>query len=662
MSRRSNRGDDCAPAMFPFLAVLLCTIGALVLILVISVVHSHATAKRELDDEWKDRVEQAQEQSDYLETVSQELAARRDKIKAEMDRRRKELANVEDHIVRLKTQLDQLRSQIDRIESPDQHASSERQEREKIIASLREDIDAKRREIAEEIERAKNKKLAFSIIPYDGPNGTSRRPVYLECRADGVVIQPEGILIGIRDLRPPYGPGNPIDAALRILRTAYQKRDETFGLTIPPYPLLIVRPDGIHSYAMARAAMSGWDDQFGYELVDAEMDLVFPPGVPQLKDELVSTLDTARKRQEALVANLPREYVRARDSDEIDFDSLSPDALRTRNEQLAPQESSERDGRDWRMIDEMPGARVTQSQFDGTSTGSKMTPKGLDPLAPGQADRRNAETPKGLYTSVGSRNSTETSETPPQAGTDSFSQNGSMSMEANNANGSTLSGSSGSSQGTASVGAPSQNSLPSRANAFTSGSSSGTPLQSTSNADSPATPASEAMEKAIREQQEKQDTPRDPPNQRQTKFSQPDDESTGSIASKRGNGWANSGKDPKATPVTRPIRIVVLDDRWLIRKEGSETQFDAEIDLAQGPQQASAALEKAIRNRVDSWGLSLPGGYWCPSITMEPAVDAQQSMTRLQKMLDGSGVDIRVAPLQAPLPKPIRPEPTRPRR
>lgn len=113
-------------------------------------------------------------------------------------------------------------------------------------------------------------------------------------------------------------------------------------------------------------------------------------------------------------------------------------------------------------------------------------------------------------------------------------------------------------------------------------------------------------------------------------------------------------KDPKATPVTRPIRVVVLNDRWLIRKEGSETQFDAEIDLALGPQHASELLEKTIRNRVDSWGLSLPGGYWCPAIMVEHAVDAEQSVTRLRRLLDGSGVEIRTFPLQAP-PSQTRP-------
>jgi hypothetical protein len=202
----------------------------------------------------------------------------------------------------------------------------------------------------------------------------------------------------------------------------------------------------------------------------------------------------------------------------------------------------------------------------------------------------------------------------------------------------------------------------SRANAFSSGKGGGNSSQASSASDTPTTTDSEAMDKAIREMQEKQDPADNASVTHRPKTSASADEPSKSIASKRGKGWAMPGKDPKATPVSRPIRIVALNDRWLIRKEGSETQFDAEIDLALGPQHASTTLEKSIRNRVDSWGLSLPGGYWCPSITVEHASDADQSVLRLQRLLDGSGVEIRTVPLQAPQPKPLPSSKIHPRR
>lgn len=83
-------------------------------------------------------------------------------------------------------------------------------------------------------------------------------------------------------------------------------------------------------------------------------------------------------------------------------------------------------------------------------------------------------------------------------------------------------------------------------------------------------------------------------------------------------------------------------------REGQDWKYDAEILLEQGPQAASGQLQEAIRERVDSWGLSLPGGHWVPSLTVCAATDADQSVQRLQKLLEGSGVLIRVQPLVLP--------------
>lgn len=86
-------------------------------------------------------------------------------------------------------------------------------------------------------------------------------------------------------------------------------------------------------------------------------------------------------------------------------------------------------------------------------------------------------------------------------------------------------------------------------------------------------------------------------------------------------------------------------------REGKEWKYDAEILLELGPQAASEQLQQAIRDRVDSWGLSLPGGYWVPTLTVQAAADADQSVQRMQKLLEGSGVVIRVQPLTTPTPK-----------
>ena len=297
-----RRGESSGPTLFPFLAVFLCTIGALVLILVLTVANSHASAKRDVESE----MNEIAETTDLMEIVSAELDAQRDELKARVERRRRDLADIEDHISRLNQTLEQLLSKIERIQSQSTQTEEERSDKTEQIARLKTEIDEKKRELVDEIQKQKKRKPAFAIIPYVGSNGTTRRPVYLECTKEGVLVQPEGLLISLSDLRPPFGPGNPLDAALRVLRLVYQQKDATFGVTSPPYPLLIVRPDGIQTYALAREAMSGWDDQFGYELVEKEMELKFPPSPAGLKEQLTSTVDLAKRRQQALIAAMPR--------------------------------------------------------------------------------------------------------------------------------------------------------------------------------------------------------------------------------------------------------------------------------------------------------------------------------------------------------------------
>jgi hypothetical protein len=408
--------------------------------------------------------------------------------------------------------------------------------------------------------------------------------------------------------------------------------------------------------------MSSWDDQFGYELIDADMDLVFPPGIPTLKEELLSTLNTARKRQDSLLASLPRQYARARDMDAIDLDSLAPDSLRETKEQLDSDAPIADDSREWKMIEEMPDTRLVTPDTTNSRASSNTGSTGPATVASSGSIQT---LPKGSLDAISSGGQPSG-----PMNLDGWSASGSDQSFASDDAASANGGSPGNSGNQAGTGASSNQGNPnpgsqapsqSRANAFTSG-SSGFASQSLQGTDAPSSPESESMQSAVKEMQNKEDANQPTSFNIQKKSNKTSDDASKPIAANRGKGWATPGKDPKATPVTRPIRIVVLEDRWLVRKEGSETQFDAEIDLALGPQNASSTLEKTLRSRVDSWGISLPGGYWCPTIVIEHASDAQHSIQRLQRFLEGSGVETRLAPLQAPPVKTVSPSSNPPRR
>ncbi len=698
MSRSKRRGDSTAPALFPFLAVLLCTIGALVLILVLTVANSHASAKREAEETMTD----IKDTSDVMQVVSEELEAQREDLKSKVERRRRDLADIEDHIARLTKTLEQLASKFERIQSETSKTEVASSEKKETVAELRREIDQKKKELIDEIEKQKKRKPAFAVIPYVGANGTSRRPVYLECTKDGVVIQPEGLLISLNDLKPPFGPGNPLDAALRVLRLTYQQKDSTFGITQPPYPLLIVRPDGIQTYALAREAMSGWDDQFGYELVDKGMELKFPPSPAGLKEQLTSTVELAKRRQQALIASMPRRVVPQEMEDSWDVIDASngkqPSGgsnskgsgtiIGSNAETGSGLSAGNATQQEWKLVQGMANSQVSsaiqknglESQSLGAS-GNVTMPGNLrqapnqNLLSMGGADlsgqygvaqgqnasssvtqqgSANGSNPNANMSSDGQFRSEASSEiaysgsgaagTARAAGSNDGSQNSNHGTQ-NGTSGSGGAAPSGSSNTSAKDGQAGSNApAPPGANAFSSGTATGGGASSMTASGSPTQSPTDPSAAPNLSVSMNQKTNSQPPKAKHVRA----EGDLKPISVSAGHGWAASRAEGKATPVSRPINIVALKDRWLLRSDADPKSFEVNVTMEEGPQRAGDQLAVAMRKRVDSWGLSLPGGYWSPTLTIEAANDAQQSVARLERLLEGSGVEIKVVPLTLP--------------
>ncbi|HEY2146639.1 MAG TPA: hypothetical protein VGH32_01800, partial [Pirellulales bacterium] len=90
----------------------------------------------------------------------------------------------------------------------------------------------------------------------------------------------------------PDGPGNPLATVLRAIRDQLAAA----GGQGDPYPLLIVRPDGIEMFYVARQAMASWASDFGYELIEQDRKLAFPaPAAPLAQVEQAALAD-ARAR------------------------------------------------------------------------------------------------------------------------------------------------------------------------------------------------------------------------------------------------------------------------------------------------------------------------------------------------------------------------------
>jgi hypothetical protein len=183
--------------------------------------------------------------------------------------------------------VDRLTSQLSAAESRRQAAVAEAADVQRGLADLNAQRAALRAEIddvSQQLERLLSRRKAtastkYTFVPFDALSGTTRRPLVLECRGDRVVFVSEGITLTASDLDGFIPHYNPLQAGVKALSDAWQKRD---AAERDPYILFIVRPDGTISYYIARLFLESLGIEFGYELVASDRELVWPQSDAEL--------------------------------------------------------------------------------------------------------------------------------------------------------------------------------------------------------------------------------------------------------------------------------------------------------------------------------------------------------------------------------------------
>ncbi|NOY29973.1 MAG: hypothetical protein GXP28_07275 [Planctomycetes bacterium] len=276
--------------LFPFLAVLLCTMGALLVLLVVMAQRAgeqvasqqpeppvarepQQSATEDHSAEATALAEQLKEVRDYQEKLRKLRSQAEERLQKEQLR----LSHLEEHARRIEHELALLAIAAKQLEATENDQSVDQQQAESELARLQELIEETEEQLDSLREKASGER-SYAIVPYKGPHGTFRQPIYIECSKEGVVIQPEGIRFDRNDFVAPDWPGNPLAAAMRASREYLNAKAARAGKPEPPdpYPLLIVRPDGITQYQLARTALASWDADFGYEFVDGDWNLEFP--------------------------------------------------------------------------------------------------------------------------------------------------------------------------------------------------------------------------------------------------------------------------------------------------------------------------------------------------------------------------------------------------
>lgn len=307
MSRaRAQSGPTIS--LFPFLAVLLCTMGSLLVILVIfSRSAKQAGIAAAVEAEAQAAAATAAERGE-LELAREELGWRIDQIRGVRDRTaeelakaRMQLAGTEETARKLADELEALARTAEALEGDAGDASADETvlELERKLAEARQELDAA-------TEKLSLRPPAYAVVPYEGANGTHRRPLYIECCIDGVFLQPEGIRLGPADFEGPPGPGNPLASALRAAREYIASAPgESGDPNVQPYPLLLVRPSGVMAYYAARESIQSWGNEFGYQFIDEEWTINYPARDPALAEAEMRAIEESRRRLEWLAQVRP---------------------------------------------------------------------------------------------------------------------------------------------------------------------------------------------------------------------------------------------------------------------------------------------------------------------------------------------------------------------
>ncbi|MDR0327969.1 MAG: hypothetical protein LBI05_06720 [Planctomycetaceae bacterium] len=291
--------------LFPFLPVLLCMMGAMIMLLVLvawnvreqTLNPAEATSQTltvEEAEELRKKMEMQAEESDWFakryvnaqKESADELAERQ----ANLALAEKETLKIKEEILRLEQLAQQLDSQASATPEEVEHLK-------RLLAEQQRRKAEAEAELAELQKEAAQREKSYAIVPSRAADGTFRRPIYIECRNDKIIIQPEGVELVPADFAALERPDNPFDTAIRVIRQYYVEMDQVVRGS-EPYPLLIVRPSGIDMYenAHTRMASGNWVKDYGYEIVNEDWNIQYPEANEELRQRILQQLEVSRNR------------------------------------------------------------------------------------------------------------------------------------------------------------------------------------------------------------------------------------------------------------------------------------------------------------------------------------------------------------------------------
>jgi len=288
-----RRRQPLQVSTFPFLAVLLCTMGSLILLLlvidrrakIVAAAKARKTAIRKIEEDEREAAARQEEWERRRRALHALLLEQDQATLAQVQDLRNQIASADTEMqqsqVRNRGLHDQLGTEKIRLAQGEKELAARRAG----VAQTAGETKASQAELARliaELEKMEQTlallkaarqrdQRTYSVVPYKGKQGDNRRPLYVECTATSVIFHPDRLALPVNGLTTPDIRG---EVERRIARhktgTNALKKDEL------PYLLLLVRPDGITTYYAALSALRGVEFDYGYEFIDAAWVLDFP--------------------------------------------------------------------------------------------------------------------------------------------------------------------------------------------------------------------------------------------------------------------------------------------------------------------------------------------------------------------------------------------------
>ncbi len=341
----TRRRPQISISLFPFLAVLVCAMGALILLLLVmtrKIRHEQsggdaplavvavpkavanpdrsqkiASLETERDSVSSDVLRLQQQVSELEQSVAQQettVAGLREQsaelegklLAAESTPDNSGIAGVQDRISRLRSQQVVLWQRLDEQEKRllakqlQLKAVTEATAAAKAkLYTVNSSIVALRKQV-QDAEQTAASAGTETILEFTNTVGTTRTPIIVEVTREGYKIQPTGIMIQSKDMGGFPGNDTPLLAAILAVHRERAKG----SVTSQPYVLLLVRPTGSEAFYPAQGILANERIHFGYELIEADKTIATGEFAPTEIAAAEAAMAEAFRRREKIYANL----------------------------------------------------------------------------------------------------------------------------------------------------------------------------------------------------------------------------------------------------------------------------------------------------------------------------------------------------------------------